>query len=183
LEEPLPNTTTINVNDQRGAITAMRYFINHQCSRIAFVAGPANSISGQRRLEGYRAGLKEADLVFDAQLVEFCAPTLQGGEEAAHNLLTRFPDIDAIYAFNDLTAIGALQAVQKAGKVVPDDVVIIGADDIYLTDLIHPTLTTLHVNLVHIGRTAMRTLIDIIQLGASSAAIKIEPQLIRRESA
>jgi LacI family transcriptional regulator len=183
LEDPMPNAVTINVNDERGAQLALRHFVRKNLTQIAFIAGPPNSISAQRRLEGYRVGLREAKLPYDSQMMEYCAPTIEGGQAAAATILTRRPDLNAIFAFNDLTAIGAILACQEAGKAVPDDVAVIGADDIYLTNLFRPNLTTLHVNLVHIGRTAMRTLLDIIQLGASSATFKIEPQLIQRESA
>jgi LacI family transcriptional regulator len=183
LEEPIPNAVTINVNDQRGAHLVMQEFLHKKRARIAFIAGPPNSVSGQRRLEGYRASLKEAGLAFESQMVRNCAPTIDGGRDAAATLLARNPGINAIFAFNDLTAVGAILACQERGKSVPDDVAVIGADDIYLTDLIHPQLTTLHVNLVHIGRLAMRTMLDIIQVGVSSATLRIDPELIRRESA
>ncbi len=183
LKEPLPNGVTINVNDQRGAQLALKHFLGKNRTQIAFIAGPSISISAQRRLEGYRAGLKEAGLPFDAQMVQNCAPTIEGGQTAAAALLTRRPSINAFFAFNDLTAIGAMLACQETGKSVPDDVAVIGADDIYLTSLVRPQLTTLHVNLAHIGRIAMRTLLDIIQVGVSSAAFKVEPELLRRDSA
>lgn len=182
LNEPVPNAITINVNDQRGAQLAMQEFFQKNRTKIAFIAGPAASFSGKRRLEGYRAALKEANLPFDAQMVENCPPTIEGGRAAASALLVRQPQINAFFAFNDLTAIGAILACQEAGKAVPQDVAVIGADDIYLTSLIRPQLTTLHVNTVHIGRMAMRTLLDIIQVGATSAFFQIEPELIRRES-
>ena len=183
LEEPLPNTVTINVNDQRGAQLAVQEFAQKSRTQIAFVAGPATSISGQRRLEGYRTGLKEAGLTFDPQLVEHCPPTIAGGQAAAAALLARRPNLDAIYAFNDLTAIGAMGACQAASRRVPEDIGVIGVDDIFLADLVTPKLTTLHVNLLHIGRIAMRTLLDIIQLGTSSASFMVEPELLRRASA
>ncbi len=183
LEEPLPHAVTVNVNDQRGAHLAIQEFLQKKRERIAFIAGPSYSISGQRRLEGYRASLKEAGLGFDPHMVETCPPTIEGGQAAAAALLKRCPEINAIFAFNDLTAVGAMQACRDAGKAIPEDVAVIGADDIYLTDLVHPRLTTLHVNLAHIGRIAMRTLLDIITLGASSAAFKVEPELVRRDLA
>ena len=183
LDEPLPNAVAINVNDTRGAQIALRIFLEQNRTQIAFIAGPANSISGQRRLQGYRASLKEAGLPYDNLMVENCPPTIGGGQVAAATLLERRPGINAIFAFNDLTAVGAILTCQGAGKAVPGDVAVIGADDIYLTSLVHPQLTTLHVNSEHIGRIAMRTLLDNIQVGASSATFNIEPELIRRESA
>ncbi len=116
-------------------------------------------------------------------MVECCAPDTEGGKIAAAALFARRPEINAIYAFNDLVAVGAMQVAEEAGKKVPEDIAIIGVDDIPLTTIIRPELTTLHVNLRHIGRLAMRTLIDAIEGGSSSTKIIIEPELIVRESA
>ena len=92
-------------------------------------------------------------------------------------------EVEAIFAFNDLVAVGAMQACQEAGKNVPEDMAVIGADDIPLATIIRPQLTTLHVNLGHIGRLAMRALLDIIEGEASPSAIVIEPELYVRDSA
>ena len=183
LSSPLPKTVTINVNDLRGAQLAMQHFVNQGRSRIAYINGPATSTSARRRLDGYRAGLKTFDLPFDAQIVESCFPNTECGREATSLLLARRPDIDAIYAFNDLIAVGAMQICLEAGKHVPGDVAIIGVDDIPLATIIRPQLTTLHVNLSHIGRLAMHALLEIIEGDASPSAIRIEPELYVRDSA
>lgn len=178
-----PHSITINVNDQRGATLAIQHFLEKGRSRIAYLDGPANSTSAKRRLGGYRAALQEAGLSFDPHMVECCAPDTEGGRIATAALLARRPDTNAIYAFNDLVAIGAIQIVEELGKKVPGDIAIIGVDDIPLAKIVRPQLTTLHVNLRHIGRLAMRTLLDTIEGGSSSTAIQVEPQLIVRESA
>ncbi len=73
--------------------------------------------------------------------------------------------------------------VKDLGKNVPEDIAVIGVDDIPLATIIRPQITTLHVNLRHIGRLAMRTLLDAIEGGSSATAIQIEPVLVVRESA
>lgn len=184
-ELPLPpeHTITINVNDQRGAQIAIGYFLAKGRDRIAYLDGPPSSTSAKRRFNGYRAALQEAKIPFDSQMVESCAPDTEGGRIATAALLARKPDTNAIYAFNDLVAVGAIQIVQESGRRVPKDVAIIGVDDIPLATIIRPQITTLHVNLRHIGRLAMRTLLDTIEGGSSSTSIVIEPQLITRMSA
>ena len=183
LKVPLAHTISINVNDQRGSQLAVQYFLQKGRRRIAYLDGPASSVSGRRRLQGYRAALEEAGIAFDPALVECCSPDTDGGRTAAASLLARRPDIDAVYAFNDLAAVGAIQVIQDAGKSVPEDIPVIGVDDIPLATMVRPQLTTLHVNLRHIGRLAMRSLLDIIEGDSSSTAIHIEPELVVRESA
>ncbi len=184
-ELPVPpaHIITININDQRGAMLAIQHFLEKGRRRIAYLDGPANSTSAKRRLSGYRLALQEAGIPFDPHMVECCAPDTEGGRIATAALLARRPETNAIYAFNDLVAIGAIQIVEGLGKKVPDDIAVIGVDDIPLATIVRPQLTTLHVNLRHIGRLAMRTLLDTIEGGSSSTAIKVEPELIVRESA
>ena len=126
--------------------------------------------------------LKNAGIPFDPQSVEHCIPYTDEGREAAAALLKRNPDIDAIFAFNDLVAVGVMQACQEAGKVVPEDVAIIGADDIPIATIIRPRLSTLRVNLAHVGRLSLRTLLEIASGEGSPASYQIEPELILRDS-
>jgi LacI family transcriptional regulator len=183
IKSPPAHMTTINVNDQYGAHLAIKYFIDKGRGCIGFIQGPSNSFSAKRRLQGYRATLESAGRSFDPTLVELCSPNTEGGREAAAALLTRKPCIDAIYAFNDLVAIGAIQVIQEAGKKVPEDVAVIGVDDTPLATIVRPQITTLHVDLRHIGRLAMRTLLDTIEGGSSPTMIQIEPHLVIRDSA
>ena len=109
-----------------------------------------------------KRGCKQLTSHFDPQLLENAQPTTDGGRAAAAALLKRQPDVDAIFAFNDLMAVGAMQVCLELGKKVPQDIAIIGVDDIPLATIIRPQLTTMHVALSHIGRLAMRALLDII---------------------
>jgi LacI family transcriptional regulator len=184
LKKPLPNVVTINVNDQRGAQEAVEHLLASGRRQIAYLAGPSSSYSNQRRLEGYREALKTGGLPFDPQLVEAIQfPDIHHSTQAALKaLLARRPEIDGLFAFNDLIAISAMQTCQELGKAVPGDVAVIGADDIPLAAIIRPQLSTLHVNLAHIGRLAMRTLLEIFAGEASSGSYQIEPELVLRES-
>ena len=177
------NLITINVNDHRSAQRVLQHFKDLGRKKIAYLGGPENSFSNQRRLEGYKAGLISADIPFNAQLLENAQPTTEGGRAAAAALLKRLPEVDAIFAFNDLVAVGAMQVCQEMGKRVPEDVAIIGVDDIPLATIIRPQLTTMHVALTHIGRLALRALLDIINGEGLPAAYQIEPELFIRDSA
>lgn len=180
---PQSNLIMVNVNDLRGAELGIRHFLAIGRKRIAYIAGPVTSTSSRRRLEGYQSNIKAAGLPLDAQLIEAASPNTEGGRAAAEALLARRPDLDAIFAFNDLVAVGAVQVCQEYGRRVPQDVAVIGVDDIPLATIFRPQLTTLHVNLAQIGHLAMRTLLDIINGDGSPASIQVEPELIVRESA
>lgn len=183
IAEPQSHLITINVNDQHGGLNAVSHFLRLGRRTIAYIGGPVASVSNQRRLEGYRLGLKNAELPFDPGLVENTVPNTEGGREAMAALLTRRPQIDAVFAFNDLVAVGAVQICLEAGKPVPQDIAVIGVDDIPLATIFRPQLTSLHVNLRQIGKLAMRTLLDIITGDGSPTSIYVEPELYLRDSA
>ena len=183
LINPISHIITINVDDRRGAHLVIQYFRDHGRRHIAYINGPITSLSAKRRFEGYRTALEEAGIGFEPDLVECCAPDTEGGRLATASLIARAPKIDAIYCFNDLVAVGAIQIVRELGINVPEDIAIIGVDDIPLATIIRPQITTLHVNLRQIGRLAMRTLLDTIEGGSSATPIQIKPVLVVRESA
>lgn len=184
LPTPLDNVAQLNVNDELGARLAVQHFVAQGRQRIAFVAGPATSLSGQRRFDGYRAALKAAGLGFDPELLEHCAPTTAGGSEAAGAILERRPKVDAMLAFNDLVAAGVIQACTDAAHDVPDKIAVIGFDDVPLAQVMRPQITTLHVNQPQLGRLAMQTLLATIS-GEDTVmpSYQLDPELIVRESA
>jgi len=183
LKKPIPSSITINLNDLQGAQLAVTHFLNLGKRNIAHISGPANSISGQKRLAGFKLALNTAEIPFNSSYVQNCAPDTESGYEAGKELLTAHPEIDAIYAFNDLIAVGLIQYCLEVGKHIPQEIAIIGVDDIPLASLVRPRLTTLHVNQNYIGKLAMRTLLEIIMGESSPLAVLIEPELLLRESA
>jgi len=183
LENPLSHVMTLNVHDVRGARSAVSHFLAQGCRCIAYLNGPSQSLSAHRRLQGYRSALAEAGLSIDPLLEQCCLPDTASGYAAAQALLNRCPDVDAILAFNDLVAVGAMQACQAMGRSVPATVRIIGFDDIPLATIIKPQLTTLHVDLQHIGELAMQALLDIMEGVVCPSAMLIEPELFVRDSA
>jgi LacI family transcriptional regulator len=183
LKIPTRNVISINLHDVRAAQLAVTYFFEHKRRRIAHISGPANSISAQKRLEGFKIAFTTANIPFDDQLVESSAPTIESGHDTARKLLTAHPDVDAIYAFNDLVAVGVLKYCLEIGKRIPEDIAIIGNDDIPHATIIQPKLTTLHYNQYYIGQLIMRTLVESSMKAASPTTILIEPELYIRESA
>lgn len=117
------------------------------------VAGPADMTAGIDRLAGFRRGLGRA---FRARRVERGDFTVEGGEAAMQTLLDRVPDLDGVFVASDLMALGALRALKRAGRRVPDDVAVVGFDDIALAALADPPLTTIRQETVLQGRTMVR---------------------------
>lgn len=185
LQNPLPNVAQININDALGAQLAVQHFVASGRRRLALIAGPVTSTSGQRRIDGYRAGLRAAGLIFEPQAMEHCQPVTEGGRMATAQLLARRPKTDAILAFNDLVAVGVMQACEDFGRRVPDDIAVIGFDDIPLATIVRPHLTTLHIDLEEVGRLAMSKILEIIQQpdAPAHATHWIDPQLVIRDSA
>lgn len=179
-----PNIATLNVQDEAGAQAAVRYLLSRDRSRIAIIAGPIHSVSGQRRLDGYRAALAEAGMLFDPLLIEHCEPGYEGGAIAMEAILRRRPKVDGVLAFNDLVAVGAMQTIEAHGRSIPDDVAIIGVDDIPLASMVRPRLSTVGLDLIELGKTAMRMILSMIEGEAKpGVALEVPPHLILRESA
>jgi LacI family transcriptional regulator len=184
LPTPVDNVAVLNVHDELGARLAVQHFVAGGRQRIAFIAGPATSLSSQRRLDGYRAALKAAGIGFDPELLEHCAPTTAGGEAATRAVLARRSKVDAILAFNDLVAFGVIKACQHMERSVPANIAVIGFDDVPLAEIMRPQLTTLHVNLPQIGRLAMQTVLGAINgEDPVMSSYYLDPELIVRESA
>ena len=112
-----------------------------------------------------------------------CPPDPDGGYEAALTLLSERPGIDGLVCYNDLVAVGALRACAELGLEVPDDVAVIGCDDIMFAGLLSPALTTLRVRKYELGASAARMLLDRIRGRRGETEILLRPELIVRESA
>jgi LacI family transcriptional regulator len=173
----------VMVDTRLGAAAAIGHLLADGRRHIAFLAGPPASQSAQRHLVGYADTLGAAGLPVDEGLIVRCPPNTAGGQTAARALLASRPDVDAIYCYNDLIALGALQICAEDGRRVPEDVAIVGFDDILLAQVITPALTTLHVPKYEIGAEAARMLLAMIEGRATPGQVVIAPRLVVRTSA
>lgn len=177
------SVATINVDDVRGAQIAIEHLARSGMKNIAYLAGPEGSASGKRRLDGYRLGLDASNLAFQEYFIVHCHPNTNSGYEAAKYLLNRQKSISAIFAYNDLIAIGAMQACDELGLHVPDDIAIIGVDDIPLATVVRPKLSTLRIDKHELGQLAMNTLIALIEKDENVLREQvIQPSMVLRES-
>ena len=127
--------------------------------------------AGRDRLEGFRQGLGPH---FREDIVEHGLFTMASGEAAASRLFERAPDVDGIFVASDLMALGAIGAIRKLGKRVPDDVAIVGFDDIELASMAQPSLTTIRQRTENQGRLMARMLLR--QLGHAVADVESESE-------
>ena len=178
------DVASLLVDDAGGAYAMMAHLVSAGHREIGLLLGPARSWSGMRRHEAYCARLKEAGIAVSDNRVVHGAPDVDGGRQAMAQLLAQSPDISAVFAYNDLMALGAMQACGEAGRRVPDDCAIAGCDDIPLAALATPALTTVNVDKTATGRRAMDMLYGIIAGAEGSPRRELMPaRLVVRESA
>jgi LacI family transcriptional regulator len=175
---------SVCIDDEAGGRMLTEYLLTQGHQTIGFLSGPHNSFSAQKRLEGERAALAAAFLPWNPPWHKACAPSVEGGREAAQRLLAETPAITALICYNDLVAVGALQAAANLGRHVPQDLSITGYDDIYLAALVTPSLTTCRVQRDELGRHAAQALLNSLdQAGTVPSIFALAPELIIRQSA
>lgn len=138
-----------------GAKMAVRHLIDLGHRKIAHIAGFLYTDSGIERLEGYRKELNLADLPIDSGYMVEAGYSETGGYQAMRKLLDLPDPPTAVFAVNDLTAMGAIIAIKEQGLRVPEDISIVGFDDIWVAERISPPLTSVKVSLYEMGKLAM----------------------------
>lgn len=158
----IPGASTIGVDHEQGAYTAVRHLLDLGHTRIAHIAGPSRVAVSARRRAGWERALREAGLVPDEALVVEGTFLEDGGYAAGAALLEHVQDFTAVFAANDLTALGLLAACAEAGVSVPGDLSVVGFDGIHLARYTTPRLTTVAQPIYDLGRRAGEVLIDAI---------------------
>ncbi|MBE3577991.1 MAG: LacI family DNA-binding transcriptional regulator [Limnochordales bacterium] len=153
----------VNADNRAAIARAVAWLKSRGHTRIAFVGGPSNVPAAQRRLEGYRQGLRDCHLPYDASLELPGDFSPQAGIAALPRLLEVRPRPTAVIAANDLTAIGILRAAAEAGVRIPDDLSVLGVDDIDAAGWVNPPLTTLHQPCYEMGRRGVELLLSRIE--------------------
>jgi len=175
---------SVLIDDETGGWMATQHLLHVGHQAIGFLAGPPASHSGRERAKGYRAALAAAGLSYNPTWTSHCSPVVQGGQETAGELLTTYPELTALFCYNDLVAVGALRACADLGRRVPDDLAIVGFDDISLAALVTPPLTTCRVPRHELGAQAMQLLLNQID-GCLEGyeEVVFRPELVIRASA
>jgi LacI family transcriptional regulator len=176
--------SSVLVDDEAGGALVTRHLLQGGHRAVGWLAGPEMSHSGKLRAKGYRDALAAAGLPYYPAWVRPCAPGVEGGFSAAHGLLTAHPELTALFCYNDLVAVGALQACAGLALGVPDEVAVAGYDDIPLAALVTPPITTCRVPRHPLGSEAVRLLLAQINgTRGPCDEIVLEPELVIRASA
>jgi len=174
----------VAVDNTLGIRQALDHLVEHGHKQIAFIAG--NSGRGgdsEERLFAYRVALKDAGLVENQNLIAYGEHRKDGGFKAMQQILDSGASFSALIASNDLSCLGAIQCLKQTGHLIPEDVAVIGFDDILDARSLSPSLTTIRHPTFSLGYQAVVTLLDHIQGNANRASrIVVPPRLIIRQS-
>jgi LacI family transcriptional regulator len=177
--ETVGYVTTDNV---LGAKKAVQHLIQLGHKHIGMINGHEFAFVSEKRLEGYKQALLEANLPFYKNWIVNGAFEEEKAEQGALKLLQQYPEITAVFCASDLMALGVIKAVKKLGKRVPEDVAIIGYDDILLASYFSPPLSTVAQNKFAMGYEAAKLLIQMLEGKAESHVKILETELKIRES-
>jgi signal transduction histidine kinase/DNA-binding LacI/PurR family transcriptional regulator/CheY-like chemotaxis protein len=174
----------VAVDNTLGIRQAFAHLLEHGHRQIAFIAG--NSTGGgdsEERLRAFREALEAAGLPDDPRRIAWGEHRHEGGAQAMHSLLDSGASFSAVIASNDLSCLGAIQTLKEAGRRIPEDVAVIGFDDILDARSLSPSLTTVRHPTFSLGYQAVLTLLDHIrgEQGTSSRVV-VPPRLIIRQS-
>jgi len=176
----LPGHARFVVDNYGGALAMTRHLVAAGRKRIAFIAGPKGNLEAQERLRGYRAGLKPGmrELVLEGDFSQ------ETGFSAGRRIAQTRPRPDAVFAANDLTAIGCLAALGEAGLRVPEDVALAGFDDIPIARYVAPALTTIRVPIAALGAAALEMLAKGVEAPGTQVSLStaMPVELIVRRS-
>jgi LacI family transcriptional regulator len=150
--------STIRSDNEGGGVLAAQYLFKLGHRRIAHLTGPRHHGNMTDRVKGFAHALGAASKPVEP-IVLYGKNNLAGGYELARQLLKRHPDVTAIFASSDTMAFGAIRALLECGRQIPDDVSVIGFDDIELAGLVHPALTTIHQPKYELGVAAVDALL------------------------
>ncbi|TDN57961.1 substrate-binding domain-containing protein [Paraburkholderia sp. BL10I2N1] len=169
------------IDNLQGARDATRHLIEQGHREIVFIAGPPNHEDAIERMDGYRLALEEAGIGFDRDRVEQGDYLETGGLAAMERLLTRDLSFSAVFCANDQTAYGARLALFRHGLRVPDDISLVGFDDLPTSSYMTPPLTTVRQPTYEIGRLAAQGIVRMIRK-TSIALSPIPLTLVTRET-
>jgi LacI family transcriptional regulator len=178
----LLNVASVDVENREGAREAVAHLIDLGHRRIGLINGQLQMEAGQARRDGYKQALVEAGLAIDADLM------VEGffSEPAAYQAMLKLLELThrptAVFASSDSMAIGALHAIRHRGLRVPDDIALVGYDDLPIAVLATPPLSSVHQPVGEMGAQAVRVLIEQIRGQGPATSVRLPARLVVRES-
>ncbi len=172
----------VYLDNETGGRLATRHLLEKGHRRIAHITGPLSIHDSRERLVGYRRALEEAGLNYEEDFVVEADFMEAGGQIATKRLLERKLDFSAIFVANDQMAVGVLQTLREAGLRVPEDISLVGFDDVLLARYLYPALTTIRQPLFEMGQAAAKLALAALDGKEMGVRRKFEPELIVRKS-
>lgn len=174
--------TSVQPQNEEGAQASTNHLIEaHHHRDIALLRGPSGWASSDERAAGYLAAMSEANL--EPIIVKAEDTTIETGREAAKRALEHHPEITAVVTANDAMAIGAMRAVLRMGRRIPQDLAVVGFDDISWASYADPPLTTVRIPTVEMGRLAGRLLLELMDGSVTvKTRVRVATQLVVRQS-
>jgi len=172
-------------NNQKGAYMAVRHLLELGHKRVLHISGPERISSVQERIVGYKQALSEFKIPFDEKMVVHTLLNMQSSYETTLRVFESGLAPTAIYTYSDLLAIGTFKALRELNKKVPDDISLVGYDDIDFAAFLEVPLTTVRQQMYEIGRQAVKLLIKIIHDASyvpGKYKVVLDPELIVRRS-
>jgi DNA-binding LacI/PurR family transcriptional regulator len=181
---PLPNYSYCSVTGDNfaGGRLATEHLLRSGKEHIAFLGGPEEELEVQHRFKGYEAALDEAGRSVDPTLLAYGDFTGASGRTAMRRLLEQAPGLDAVFVNSDLMAIAAINVIQEHGRRVPEDIAVVGYDDLSIAAYNNLPLTTVRQNIPLAGQLLAQNLIQYLQTGVVTN-VTIPVELVVRKSA
>ena len=180
--QPSQKYCSVTGDNFNGGKLATEHLISLGRRRIGFIGGPDYEMEVQHRLNGYKTALQAASHVEESALIVFGDFSNTSGAEAMRRLLKNSPDLDAVFVNSDLMAIAAMDVIRENGRRVPEDIAVVGYDDLSIAEHSHPPLTTIRQNIPLAGKLLAQNLIQYLGTGMVTN-VSIPVELIIRESA
>lgn len=174
--------TSVFADNHLGGMMAAEHLAACGVRKPAHIFGLEAAPWSSERFEGFKSGLAQAGIEFDPSLLARGDFSLTGGNAAAGKLLSDGREFDGLFASNDLSAVGAMQALAEYGRRVPEDTAIIGFDNTYVTSLTTPAISTINIPKQRLGEEAGAAVIRAIESGGSVEKIELPLTLIERRS-
>ncbi len=156
---PTADISAVLIDNTDGVVQACKHLFDLGHSRIAFIACDPPVTNGHERLFGYRRAVEIFGFDDDPSLVEFCGGRMDEAHQAMNRILEKRLKPTAVLAHNDVRAIGVMDALKQSGLRIPEEISVVGFDDIALSHEVVPSLTTVHVPKKTMGRTAVQRLL------------------------
>ncbi len=161
---------SFNIDNFGGAFAVTSHLIDHGYQKIAFITGPEGNCDAEERLKGFRMALEQNGIAIEESYIIPGDFTIKSGYYGFNRLFTQRYKPEAVFAANDMMALGIYQAAKTRGLKIPEDIAVVGFDNIRLSHYIQPRLTTIHVPIQELGSRAVHYLIRMIRQEVDSRA-------------